>query len=315
MTPSSPTSAADRPLTLAVHPGALGDVLLAIPALRALRRAHAGEALALAAQPRIAALLVALGEADRGLPFDGLGLDALFVGGPLRDASPLGGARHVVSWFGAGDPVFVRALTALAPGARVASSTAPGVLVWRYLLRTVDEAAAPAREPVRVSTPLRERARAALQDAGWTGAAPLVILHPGAGSSAKRWPVEGFAAIADRATADGYVVAVHEGPADRAAVEALLSRAGRPVIRFRDPALPVLAGALAEAALYVGNDSGVSHLAAAVGAPAVILFTPLLLAWQPWSPKPRVVEVTATSLASGDLDAVAAAVSDALAAR
>jgi ADP-heptose:LPS heptosyltransferase len=313
MTPSSPTSAADRPLTLAVHPGALGDVLLAIPALRALRQAHAGAALALAAQPRIAALLVALGEADQGLPFDALGLDALFVGGPLRDASPLRRARHVVSWFGAGDPVFVRALTALAPGARVESSTAPGVPVWRHLLRAVDGAAA--REPVRVPPGLRERARAALREAGWSGSPPLVILHPGAGSTAKRWPVEGFATIADRATAAGYVVAVHEGPADRAAVEALLSRAGRPVIRFRDPALPVLAGALAEAALYVGNDSGVSHLAAAVGAPAIILFTPALRAWEPWSPTPRVVEVTATALDPADLGAVAAAVSDVLTAR
>jgi ADP-heptose:LPS heptosyltransferase len=315
MTRSSLSSDADRPLTLALHPGALGDVLLALPALRALRQAHAGAALALAAQPRIADVLVALGEIDQGLDFDGLGLDALFVGGPLRDASPLGSARHVVSWFGAGDPVFVRALTALVPGSRVASSTAPGVLVWRHLLRTVDEAAAPAREPVRVSSGLRKRARAALRDAGWTGAPPLVILHPGAGSRAKQWPVEGFASIADRATAQEYVVAVHEGPADRAAVEALLGRVGRPVIRFRDPALPVLAGALAEAALYVGNDSGVSHLAAAVGAPAVILFTPLLLAWQPWSPTPRVVEVTATSLEPRDVAAVAAAVADALATR
>ncbi|RPH76792.1 MAG: glycosyltransferase family 9 protein, partial [Candidatus Rokuibacteriota bacterium] len=55
-------------VTLAVHPGALGDVLLAVPALRALR-ATAGGRLVLAAQPRIGALLQALDVVDHAVAF------------------------------------------------------------------------------------------------------------------------------------------------------------------------------------------------------------------------------------------------------
>jgi len=91
--------------TLAIHPGALGDVLLGIPALRALR--DAGGRLTLAAQPRIAALLVALGEADEARNFESLRLDALFAG--AGDAR-LPAVERVVCWFGARDPDFVRRL-------------------------------------------------------------------------------------------------------------------------------------------------------------------------------------------------------------
>ena len=89
---------------LAVHPGALGDVLLAIPALRALR-ATSSAPLVLAAQPRIGALLETLGIVDGHVAFDALGLDALFV--PDADSLPrlpAVAARGV--WFGARDPVF-----------------------------------------------------------------------------------------------------------------------------------------------------------------------------------------------------------------
>ncbi|MGH7278709.1 MAG: hypothetical protein ACREJG_08470, partial [Candidatus Rokuibacteriota bacterium] len=90
--------------TLAIHPGALGDVLLAIPALRSLR-ARDG-AVVLAAQPRIGALLVALGEVDRTVAFDSLRLEALFADDAGMPAAMLGQAGRVVCWFGAGDAAF-----------------------------------------------------------------------------------------------------------------------------------------------------------------------------------------------------------------
>ena len=58
---------------------------------------------------------------------------------------------------------------------------------------------------------------------------------------------------------------------------------------------------LARCALYVGNDSGVSHLAAAVGAPAVVLFAAANVAWRPWSPAPRVVTVVTERATERDL--------------
>ena len=62
-------------------------------------------------------------------------------------------------------------------------------------------------------------------------------------------------------------VAVHRGPADAAPASALVEAIGPDAIVLGEPPLPALAGVLASAALYLGNDSGVSHLAATVGAP------------------------------------------------
>src|SRR5215470_383045 len=82
---------------LVVHPGALGDVLLAVPALRALQSCHHGEPVVLAAQPHIGALLGALGAVDLARPFDSLGLEPLFVddGAPARVAAITDAARVI----------------------------------------------------------------------------------------------------------------------------------------------------------------------------------------------------------------------------
>jgi ADP-heptose:LPS heptosyltransferase len=122
---------------------------------------------------------------------------------------------------------------------------------------------------------------------------PYVVLHPGAGSVTKRWPVPGFAAVARAVRQAGSpAVAVHRGPADAAAATALVAAIGANAIVLEEPPLPALAGVLAGATLYLGNDSGVSHLAAAVGASSVVLFTRALLPWRPWARHPRVLVVS-----------------------
>src|SRR5262249_32250135 len=116
------------PLTLAIHPGALGDVLLAIPALRVLRRASPPDPLELAAQARISRLLETLGVVGRAVDFESLGLDALFAaapgGGPsewpARCAEELRRATRVIAWIGSREPAFVDRLTTLVPGSIVA---------------------------------------------------------------------------------------------------------------------------------------------------------------------------------------------------
>jgi hypothetical protein len=294
---------------LVIHPGALGDVLLAVPALRALRAA--GTAVTLAAQPRIGALLVALGIADRALAFDTLGLDALFSDAPLAADAPL--ARHltegarVVCWFGARDAGFTRRLRALAPDAIVAPATTSTALVWEHLLRTVGGPAD--RAPIALATALRAEARGSLRASGWDGDAPLVVVHPGAGGAPKRWPVDGFAQVLEGVDA---TLVIHEGPADAEPARELLARLGRPALHLVDPSLPTLAGVLAMARAYVGNDSGISHLAAAVGTPSVILFTDRALPWIPWSSTAHCVTVTISRVLDSERDAVAGALRELL---
>lgn len=293
-----------------LHPGALGDVLLAVPALRTLRRAAPGVPLRLAAQPRIGTLLARLGLVDESLAFDGLGLEALFVedrATPTVEAIERAG--RVVCWFGARDEVFVRRLRALAPEAVVASPIpAGGRAVWQHLLASVGGEEEASCEPAAVPDRLEEEGRRALMDAGWDGTAPLVVVHPGAGGVAKRWPAEGFARVlAALVEHRGVGIVVHEGPADREAVAQLLARlAGSPIL-LRDPPLPSLAGALRLARGYLGNDCGVSHLAAAVGVPSLVLFAAANLAWRPWCAAARPLVVATPSLERRDVEAVMAA--------
>jgi ADP-heptose:LPS heptosyltransferase len=65
---------------------------------------------------------------------------------------------------------------------------------------------------------------------------------------------------------------------------------------------------LRQASLYIGNDSGVSHLAATVGAPAVILFAAANLAWRPWADEPDVLSIALARVEPADVAAVRTAI-------
>jgi len=277
---------------LVIHPGALGDVLQAVPALAALRRP--GTRLTLAAQPRIATLFEGLRVVDTALSFDGLGLDALFSSERVPDAVRARLARFdgVISWFGARADTYRERLRAIVPRALLAPPVPDGgttAAVWQYLVTTLGEwgiGPPPSLAPLRVPPAWSAEARAALASMGVHPARALLIVHPGAGAAWKRWAAPLMARAADRiARGTGCQVLVHEGPADRDAVRPLMELLEAPAPMLREPSLPLLAGALAQASAYLGPDSGVSHLAAAVGAPAVILFPAATRdRWAPWSP-------------------------------
>ena len=305
-----PTTAGDAP-ALAIHPGALGDVLLAVPALRALRAA-AGHVV-LAAQPRIGALLVALHVVDGHVAFDGLGLDALFVDDATRTPRLPPSAR-LVCWFGARDAGFVRRLTALVPDARVAPPAGAGRCVWEHLLDTVGAGPGPWCAPVDVPAPVRALGVETMAAAGADGPPPWLVVHPGAGSAAKCWPAEAFArAIVTLAATTRTNVLVHQGPADAEAAGALRRHLGSGVVWLVEPELPALAGVLAHARAYLGNDSGVSHLAAALGVPGPILFDTRHLAWRPWWTGADARVVTLAEASAADVAAVVAALAPCLA--
>jgi ADP-heptose:LPS heptosyltransferase len=136
----------------------------------------------------------------------------------------------------------------------------------------------------------------------------FLALHPGSGARSKNWPAERFAGLAD-ALAPGQRVAVVHGPADDAAVSRLTTLLPRARVLAALP-LPVLGAVLSRAGLFVGNDSGVSHLAAAYGAPTFALFGPTDPdVWAP--PGARVLRAPGHDLARLGVAEVAAYVSGA----
>ena len=248
---------------------------------------------------------------DRALAFEALRLDALLAGEADDVAAEVRSAGRLVCWFGAHDAGFVARLTALGPGAIVAPAYASGRAVWEHLLGTVGVPPAAAerfRAVVEVAPELVADGGRALARAGWDGSTPVVLVHPGAGGVAKRWPVEGFAAALERlAAAQRVAIVIHEGPADHEAAAGLAERLRAPSLRLSEPALPTLVGVLAAASVYLGNDSGVSHLASAVGAACVTLFTRDKLPWRSWALDAEPLVVATSTLEPGDAQRVAAA--------
>ena len=290
-------------------------MLLAVPALRALKASTAADAVVLAAQPAIGALLAALGVVDGHVSFDSLGLQALFVDDGSRPRlAALERAERVVCWFGSRDPVFPRRLAETCPGAIVAPAAGDGTAaVWQHLLATVGSPRGDWCEPVAPPEPVVGDGRRVLEAAGWNGVMPLVIVHPGAGGVAKRWAVAGFAralrAALERRRA---TIVITEGPADREAVTALREQLGQAACVLSHPSLVELAGALSCATVYLGNDSGVSHVAAVVGARVVVLFDGTKLAWRPWSSTATPLVVNLSTLMDADVVAVTAALTERL---
>lgn len=98
------------------------------------------------------------------------------------------------------------------------------------------------------------------------------VLVPGAGQAEKRWPIEHFRALALRLAARGLPVVAVGGPGEGPLLEAVVRHTGTVVPVTM--ALPIIGALLAQAAVVVGNDSGLMQLAAAVGAAAVVIFGP-----------------------------------------
>lgn len=121
--------------------------------------------------------------------------------------------------------------------------------------------------------------------AGRFGApAPILAVHLGAGTTAKRWPVGHWRVLVARFLDDGWRVIVVGGPED---VEMSSALEEHPNLRDWTGQLTVsqTTALLERAELFIGADSGPSHLAASTGTPSVVLFsgTNRVAQWRPWS--------------------------------
>ena len=112
----------------------------------------------------------------------------------------------------------------------------------------------------------------------------MVVVHPGSGSSEKCWPVRNFIKIINRLSQKGIKGVLVTGMAEER-MENIIEEARLPEnwTWLRNPPLLRLAGLLRSADFYLGNDSGITHLAAACGRRGVALFQDdLAVKWKPY---------------------------------
>ena len=142
---------------------------------------------------------------------------------------------------------------------------------------------------------------------------PVTALHPGSGSATKNWPIEKWEKLGEHLFSTGRTICIVAGEADDERMR-LLETAweGKPIRFARNLPLPHLA-ALFEASVFVGHDSGISHIAAAAGARCVLLFGPTDPAvWAPANENVTVLRAPEGNLGSLSVETVAAAVRVAL---
>jgi glycosyl transferase family 9 (putative heptosyltransferase) len=296
---------------LVVHPGALGDVLLAGPALGHLRAL--GFRTTLAVTSRLVALFARSGLVDDARDLESLSLHRLFAESPGPGAlDAVSSFDAFVCWLGAGEPAFRANLAQLGRPAVVARTTPPpgsGRHVSRHLVETLAPLGpVPGGLPtvhLGVAEVGRVMARTWLAGRG-IGPGEAVVIQPGAGSTAKVWP--GFAALTRRLRAADLPLVALAGPADGSVVEALLTTGALGAEELaRGWPLPDVAALFSLARGAVGNDSGPTHLAAAVGCPTVAIFGPTdPLVWAPVGSRVRVVAGRPGSPPWADVDRVEA---------
>lgn len=243
---------------LIIRPGAIGDFLVSLPALECLK---SGYTEVWTAGPNVPLVRFA----DRARSIASTGLDLLGIADPPQQLlADLRGFDSIVSWYGANRDDFREAVAALpftffpALPKDARRHATDFYLDQVRKLTTCDSGGIP-----RIACPgPREN---------------YAVIHPFSGSPRKNWPLDRFRAVAERL---GRVMPVRwtAGPEDPPLPGA---------VHFDD--LYGLACWLARARLYIGNDSGITHLAAAVGAPVLALFGPTDPAvWAPRGPHVRV---------------------------
>jgi predicted lipopolysaccharide heptosyltransferase III len=136
---------------------------------------------------------------------------------------------------------------------------------------------------------------ARLQSAGIPGSlddAPFAVIHPAAAFATKQWAAENFARVADELAGHGFRVIVITAPNEMNVAAQLQQNTAAPLVTFADLELPQITALLARARLFVGNDSGIAHIAAAVKAPSVVIFGSSNTAhWRPWTASGAAAEI------------------------
>ena len=277
---------------LVVLPNWFGETLFTTPFLRALRRGRPDGRIATLGRPQCREVLLHNPHVNACIEFDeagrhrGLGgkwglvrelrrgrFDAAFILRKSLSRTLLVALAGIPARIGFANPKSGWLLTH-----RVAPPAGPVHKAAAYLplLSAVGIAAADGPCEYVVTDEERRRARELLAALGCSEGSGLVVLHPGANWFHKRWAPDRFAALGDRLARDRALhPVITGGPDDRVLADAVRGRMRQPAaVLAGKTTLRELAACLEQARLVVSNDTGVLHVAAALGRPLVALYGP-----------------------------------------
>jgi heptosyltransferase-3 len=276
--------------------GGLGDLLVALPAIHLIRKTFPYAGLTLVCREEYGLLLQETGVVDRVMQGDSPRLLPLFAGPsvlPKELKGWLNGFDLVACWLqGKSNGALENSLVAASLSGECRFFYYPPDSpdeISRFFFRQTSRAFAENR-PAEFSfdecaqlppSPALENGLNLIKRE--TGR-KFVVVHPGSGSEKKCWPVQNFLEIIARLGQKGAGGVIVTGQAEER-MEALIKGTPLPPgwAWLRSPSLVVLSALLQEADLYLGNDSGITHLAAACGTDVVALFREdLVTAWRPY---------------------------------
>jgi heptosyltransferase-3 len=305
---------------LVIRGGAIGDFILSLPALKALRDAHPASHIEILGYKHIAALAENrfYAQGTRSIEYGPLArFFAVNSALPPELADYFASFDLIISYLYDPDRIFERNLrrcgveNLICGPARILESAGHAA---RQLARPIEELGIEVvdlSERIFPSTTDREFAREFLGNPSQ----PVIAIHPGSGSPQKNWPLENWIALFSQRGpfADVERMVVISGEADKAQTKRLEREwSDRSVCFAKSLPLPQLAAVL-ERSIFIGHDSGISHLAAAAGANCVLLFGPTdPKIWAPRNNSVRVLNAPNGMLTDLEVEAVEAALAAAL---
>lgn len=281
---------------LVIRPGAIGDALLAFPVLKALREQYAGMPITLVSNAQVLPLALAFGVAEQAFDFQDIHWSELFSTAGLRTSSMLALLKQTdlaICWMRDPDGIVERNLNIsgvkrvlIAPGR---PSDGARIHIVDYLASTVGLPAVGARYIAPSFWPTPDPISNETTDR-------TVAIHPGSGAAQKCWPTSHFAAVIERLWQQNRSVLLLAGPADSERVHDVLQQLSSPptpvmLKLLTNAPLMELARQLQLCRCYLGNDSGITHLAAMLGIPTIAIFGPTDPAvWRPVGPFVKVLQ-------------------------
>ncbi len=282
---------------LIVHQGALGDFILALPVLKNLRNQFPHARVVILGYPRILELAEGHFYADQVLSIDQKGMATFFVqNGPLDyPLSEFFKRFDLLVVFGKNQGgTLLRNLKRICQGIVLPINSFPPweerIHLTDHLLRELSKfgvSISDTQPKLYLNESDQNWGSQFWKEKGLNGKRRdrVVVIHPGSGSKKKVWPLERFIELVQILQSRYQLhILIVLGPAEGMEVQRAFEKIGPPSLTIvRGLSLLQLASIMEGCKLFIGNDSGISHMASALGIPTIAIFGPS--DQKVWSPK------------------------------